>query len=84
MLIKSVIIKYSLKNMVSYLCKIAEVSRSGYYNYFSESGRKSRENRAKLDEVIKENVLDAYKFKGRKKGARQIKIDPKGSVRNNI
>lgn len=34
-IIKSIITKYKLKNMVSYLCNISEVSRSGYYRYFS-------------------------------------------------
>lgn len=64
--------------MVSHLCIISGVSRSGYYNYFSERGRKSREKRTKLDEVVKEHILDAYNFKGRKKGARQIKMTLNG------
>lgn len=34
-IIKSIITKYKLKNRVSYLCNISEVSRSGYYRYFS-------------------------------------------------
>lgn len=64
--------------MVSYFCIISGVSRSGYYNYFSEYGRKSREKRAKRDEIVKGHILDAYNFKGRKKGARQIKMTLKG------
>lgn len=34
-IIKSIITKYKLKNRVSYLCNISEVSRSGYYRYLS-------------------------------------------------
>jgi putative transposase len=64
--------------MVSHLCLTAGASRSGYYNYFSEAGRKSREKRAEHDEVIRQHVLKAYNFKGRKKGARQIKMTLKG------
>lgn len=66
--------KYNLKNMLSHLCKTAEVSRSGYYNYFSHKSLKSREQRDDKDELVKDNILKAYNFKGRKKGARQIKM----------
>jgi len=60
--------------MVSYLCDVAGVSRSGYYNYFSEKSQKRRiENEAK-DEKVKEIILKAFNFKRRKKGARQIKM----------
>jgi putative transposase len=64
--------------MVSYLCEIAEVSRSGYYNYFSLQTKKQREKRDKEDEIVKEIILKAFKFKGRKKGARQIKMTLEG------
>lgn len=46
-IIRSVIEKYKLKNMISHLCQIAEVSRSGYYNYFSS---KSQDHRFLRDE----------------------------------
>lgn len=48
---------------------IAGASRSGYYNYASESSRKFREKREKQDEVSRQEMLKAYHFKGRKKGA---------------
>lgn len=64
--------------MVSHLCLITKVSRSGYYNYFSESGRKSRENREQRDEVSRQHIDIAYNFKRRKKGARQIKMTLQG------
>ncbi len=66
--------KYKLKNMISHLCEISEVSRSGYYNYFSCKSQDYRSVRDKKDELIRDNILKAYNFKGRKKGARQIKM----------
>lgn len=60
--------------MVSYLCEVAGVSRSGYYNYFSEKSQRQRELKDEKDEVVKEIILKAFNFKGRKKGARQIKM----------
>lgn len=64
--------------MVSYLCQIAEVSRSGYYNYFSSKSQDYRAVRDKEDELIRDNIMKAYNFKGRKKGARQIKMTLEG------
>jgi transposase InsO family protein len=51
-----------------------EVSRSGYYNYFDEKSAEKRVAQHQADEVIKEIILKAYLFRGRKKGARQIKM----------
>jgi putative transposase len=64
--------------MVSYLCNLSGVSRSGFYNYFTEKSQKHRELREKQDELIKEVILKAYHFKKRKKGARQIKMTLEG------
>jgi len=69
-----VIKKYKLKNMVSYLCKVTGVSRSGYYNYFSDKSQNLIKKRNTQDELLRANILKAYNFKGRKKGARQIKM----------
>lgn len=60
--------------MVSYLCKVAGVSRSGYYNYFSERSEQRRKEKEAMDEEVKEIILKAFRFKRRKKGARQIKM----------
>lgn len=60
--------------MVSHLCQIAEVSRSGYYNYFSYKSQYHRSVRDKEDELIRDSIMKAYNFKRRKKGARQIKM----------
>lgn len=60
--------------MVSYLCTLAGVSRSGYYNYFSLESQERRKLRDKTDKAVKEIILKAFHFKNRKKGARQIKM----------
>jgi transposase InsO family protein len=60
--------------MVKYLCEISGVSRSGYYNYFSQKSEERRKRKDQEDEVAKELILKAFRFKGRKKGARQIKM----------
>ncbi len=64
--------------MVSYLCTLADVSRSGYYNYFSLKSQEHRKQRDKQDELVKDRILKAFHFKRRKKGARQIKMTLKG------
>ncbi|HET6528985.1 MAG TPA: IS3 family transposase [Balneolaceae bacterium] len=73
-LIRFVIEKYNLKNMVTYLCKSAGVSRSGYYNYYSEKTTEQRKLKKKKDEALRDIILKAFRFKNRKKGARQIKM----------
>ena len=57
-----------------------EVSRSGYYNYFTEKSAQNRATQEPADEVVKEIILKAYHFRGRKKGARQIKMTLRKSV----
>ncbi|WP_430982160.1 IS3 family transposase [Lysinibacillus sphaericus] len=73
-LISKTIQKYKLKRLVSYLCEIMGVSRSGYYNYFTEKSAQKRAAHELADAAIKEIILKAYHFRGRKKGARQIKM----------
>lgn len=60
--------------MISYLCKISGVSRSGYYNYFSSKSQNAREKRDVQDESVRDIIMKAFNFKRRKKGARQIKM----------
>ncbi|WP_425427882.1 IS3 family transposase, partial [Alkalicoccus saliphilus] len=74
LLIRSVIKKYKLQNMVRYLCRVAGVSRSGYYNYFSSESQERRNQREAGDEALKHIILKAFCHKNRKKGARQIKM----------
>jgi transposase InsO family protein len=72
--VRSVIEKYQLTHMVKYLCGVAGISRSGYYQYFSVESQEQRQRKQKQDEVTRDLVLKAFHFKGRKKGARQIKM----------
>ncbi|WDV44089.1 IS3 family transposase [Clostridiaceae bacterium M8S5] len=73
-IIRDTIEKYNLKDKLEFLCSIAGVSRSGYYNYFSKFSIAYRHKRELSDERVKEIVLKAFNFKNRKKGARQIKM----------
>lgn len=77
-LIRAVVEKHKLKNMISYLCNVAQVSRSGYYNYFSSKSQQVRQKSDAKDESLRENILKAFNFKRRKKGARQIKMTLEG------
>jgi len=74
LLIRSTVKKYKLKNMISHLCELSGVSRSGYYKYFSNESEELRTNRNANDEIAKHNILKAFNFKKRKKGARQIRM----------
>ena len=60
--------------MLSYMCNISGVSRSGYYRYFSNVVAEKRKSNEVKDLEIKENIFKAYNFKNRKKGAKQIKM----------
>jgi putative transposase len=65
---------YPFKRKVHVLCEIAGVSRSGYYRYRSENARLHRQKQEQNDESVKAIILKAYRYRGRKKGARQIKM----------
>lgn len=67
--------------MVRHLCAMIGVSRSGYYNYFSVKSQENRKQKDKKDEIVKEFILKAFLFKGRKKGARQIKMTLAGQFK---
>ena len=63
-----------LKNKlnIAYMCNLAGVSRSGYYNYIKNRNIISdREFKDQLDFMM---IKKAYEYKGWKKGARQIKM----------
>lgn len=55
---------------VSYLCELAGVSRSGYYNWLK--AEETRRGRNERDQADFELILAAYQFRGYKKGARSI------------
>jgi hypothetical protein len=82
LLIHSVIEKYDLKNMVSFLCEASGVSRSGYYIYFSLKSQEKRNQQENEDLILNENILKAFHFKRRKKGARQIMMTLEGQFQN--
>ena len=67
--------------MITHLCEISGVSRSGYYNYFNDKSKVTRDILDRADELVRDNILKAYNFKGRKKGARQIKMTLEGEFR---
>ncbi len=60
--------------MLSYLCNILGVSRSWYYKHFSNVTVQKRKSNKVIDLERIENILKAYNFKNRKKGARKIKM----------
>jgi putative transposase len=63
------------------LCHVSGISRSGYYKYFHSSSLKRRQEREKKDEQLRDIIMKAYKFKNRKKGARQIKMTLAGQFK---
>ena len=71
-LINETIINNGFKNMVSYFCKLLDVSRSGYYNYLNTvDNQKLMEDR---DLEARDNILMAYNYRGYNKGSRSIKM----------
>lgn len=55
---------------ISWLCKTAGVSRSGYYNWLHSYDKRS--NKEEQDRVDFEMILEAYKHRGYDKGRRGI------------
>ncbi len=72
-MIKLTIEKYDLKGLTRFLCNVAGVSRSGFYNYLnSENNRQLKEIKDLESKLI---ILKAFGKKGYKRGARSIKIN---------
>ena len=55
---------------VSWMCRIAGVTRSGYYAWLDAAP--ARQSREEADQIDFANILEAYRFRGRPKGARGI------------
>jgi len=71
-IIQDIVSQFNLRNMISHLCKIAQVSKSGYYNYLkSYDIRKCKESR---DLELKNIILKAFNHRGYKRGSRSIKM----------
>lgn len=73
-IIKELVEKYDENNQVKYLCELANVSRSGYYNYFSNKSINNRKMKELQDDKDRDIILDAYNRHGFKKGAKGIKM----------
>ncbi|MGL5089095.1 MAG: IS3 family transposase [Cetobacterium sp.] len=71
-LIESIVQKLVGQNVIKYLCSAASVSRSGYYRYLNS--KDIQENKELHDELVKNDILKAFEFKGYKKGSRSIKM----------
>lgn len=71
-IIQNIISKFNFKNMISHLCQVAEVSKSGYYNYLKSCNtRKCKEDK---DLELKNIIFKAFNHRGYKKGSRSIKM----------
>lgn len=71
-IIYDLIIKFNLRNMVSHLCKVAGVSKSGYYAYLK--AYQTRNFREVRDTQLKDIILKAFDHRGYKRGSRSIKM----------
>lgn len=71
-LIDRTIQKHRLKKAISYLCELAGVSRSGYYDWLNASPKRAkREEQDEADIVL---IKEIFKKKDKKAGALQIKM----------
>lgn len=71
-IIQNIILKYNYKSMVSHLCEVASVSRSGYYNYLKSTNKRSSKEEKDLE--LKHIILQGFNHRGYKKGSRSIKM----------
>lgn len=68
---------------ITWLCGIAEVSRTGYYRWLANSHQRAQKE--ELDRKDFDLILGAYNYRGKDKGARSIKmflLHKKGIVMN--
>lgn len=68
--IQDLISRYNNLLNISWLCEIAEVSRSGYYNWINNLEKRKRKDEKDKEEF--EKILNAYKYRGYDKGIRGI------------
>ena len=73
-LIHQVIERFNLTGVIHYFCDTLNVSRSGYYRYFSESAKYHRLKREEDDLKVRDVILNVFHRRGYKKGSRQIKM----------
>ena len=66
--------RFNLTGVIHYFCDTLNVSRSGYYRYFSESAKYHRLKREEDDLKVRDVILNVFHRRGYKKGSRQIKM----------
>lgn len=71
-LIQNLVKNFNLKKMTIHLCKIANVSTSGYYKFLSNF--KIRNLRENKDPHSKKIILKIFNYHGYKKDSRSIKM----------
>ncbi|GAA0866745.1 IS3 family transposase [Paraclostridium tenue] len=71
-IIQNLIKDFNLNKLTRYLCKIANVSTSGYYKFLNNF--KTRDMNEYSDLKSKEIILKAFNYRGYKKGSRSIKM----------
>lgn len=71
-IIETIIKRFNLTNMVNHLCKIASVSRSGYYNYINSANVRNQHEEKDIE--ARDLILMAFNHRGYKKGSRSIKM----------
>ncbi|WP_252235878.1 IS3 family transposase [Clostridium sp. CH2] len=71
-LIESIVSNSRFNSIVSYLCNIAGVSRSGYYSFLK--AKSSKELHHTYDLSVRNIILKAFNHRGYKKGSRSIKM----------
>lgn len=71
-IIQNLIKDFNLNKLTRYLCKIANVSTSGYYKFLNNF--KTRDMKEYSDLKSKEIILKAFNYRGYKKGSRSIKM----------
>ncbi len=71
-LIKGITKNSKFNSIVSHLCQVAGVSRSGYYRFLKSKSVKIKRNNDDL--LVRDNILKAFNYRGYKKGSRSIKM----------
>ncbi|QVK17315.1 IS3 family transposase [Mycoplasmatota bacterium] len=79
-MIKKVIHKSRRPGIQDYLCSVAEVSRSGYYNYHSEKSKKNRMKKEQNDKKRFKLIKEVFEVGKKKYGAKQIKMHLKENM----
>jgi|GEM_PF-69378 len=73
-IINEIVTSHNLKGMISFLCDLAEVSRSGYYNFIHQKSINNRERSLSKESKRYALIKEIYDSRGGKIGSRQIKM----------